>query len=759
MLARWTKPIIALSLLGGTPLWLCAQTMGELPAATTHSAAAAPVATTRPVLELTAQQELQRLSDQLNSETLPQNLRDEAARRLVTWQNSDASQILNRTLQTTANRSGQLAVARALAYSTAPDGLFVNPLFALIGSDKSLNDAALRALATYKTNEQVTSRIINLSNAQQPRDIRLSAINALGSLIDKRAAAALVNLLQTDTNDNTQQAAMDALTNMTGLVDNRHEIARWRQWWQSVEALSDADWQTRLLDSRAVRFDQMQHQLERMHDEVQSILTSQYATLSDAQRIDAVLRYLKSTEPVIRETGAKIVYDDVMNNRPATAAVRGQLRELISDSTAYVRIAAIKALQVINDPDALGPLLSQLSHEPDADAQIELAKSLSTLGDPRAVVELITLLKSPDQRVQLAAAKALRDLGAAARDQDSNLSHSIATALRQALRDAGDDAAAQTYRTALVEAMVVLRDPSLRNIYYRLLDQRVQQPTSLRRAAVEALGELRDPKVADMLATALDDRDESVRMEALRALGKTPTFSQAESIYIHLSPNVESAERMRNEAWRVLQSLLPYASREQLQDWARRFVAQPQQRIAILKVLSEKLIAADEPEQLALTQQNIGEVYMNLNQPADAAVCFRDALKYWQSRNGQEMVTQGLVRQALEALLRSRQYDDAVKFSEPLISADSKNQEVVGSLIRAEASRLLEAQDFTSVITLTELAAKMVPALDSRYAGVLKGIADEARQHLQMQEKAPNSGGPRSAVLTGNNSGIPRPQG
>src|SRR5690606_11724708 len=89
-----------------------------------------------------------------------------------------------------------LAVARALAGQVVtPDPAFIDPLFAVMGSDRALSEAAGQALASYKLQPAVADRLLELAkNAQVHQNVRTAAIGALGAFPEKRVSRTLVDL-------------------------------------------------------------------------------------------------------------------------------------------------------------------------------------------------------------------------------------------------------------------------------------------------------------------------------------------------------------------------------------------------------------------------------------------------------------------------------------------------------------------------------------------------------------------------------------
>src|SRR5690606_18380791 len=88
-----------------------------------------------------------------------QSQKDEAARRLLQMTGDTVAQLVRNFLIDPGNRSAQLAVARAIASESATDLTFVDPLFALMGHDRTLTEAAADALAAFNQNLDVLARL------------------------------------------------------------------------------------------------------------------------------------------------------------------------------------------------------------------------------------------------------------------------------------------------------------------------------------------------------------------------------------------------------------------------------------------------------------------------------------------------------------------------------------------------------------------------------------------------------------------------
>jgi HEAT repeat protein len=171
------------------------------------------------------------LARRLSDDRLAQSDRDEAALRLVRRNSPEARLELRRVLTSIGDRGGQLAVAKALATDVAPDPSFIDPLFALIGTDRALTDAAAQALGAYKNDAGVLDRLLRLATDRAQADARPAAMRALGCMVEKRAAAMLVQILGDEREpDAVRNAAADSLVAMTGLSANRRDPLLWQRW-------------------------------------------------------------------------------------------------------------------------------------------------------------------------------------------------------------------------------------------------------------------------------------------------------------------------------------------------------------------------------------------------------------------------------------------------------------------------------------------------------------------------------------------------
>jgi len=730
---RWTKQVILAVAAGATvvglafPARLFAQT-----------------ATPAPTLEESKAADLQQLVAVLNDFSADTKARDEAAKRLVSRRSPEAQQILSSVLVNAGNPRGQLAVARALADNGNIDPGLIDPLFALIGADRALTDAACEALTHYKNNPAVLNRLIEA--AQNTRDnretARASAARAVGAFADKRGTKLLIDLLQSPTEPLVvRNAAADGLIDMTGLTENGRDMSLWVRWWVGQSAKSDAAFRDDMLLLRSAQADSLRQQQDTIVTELESLLKDQHQAVSDAAKDAQLLKWFNSPEPQVRRIAAALVVEDFQFQRPFGPAINEQLRKMVGDSSPAVRLQVAVTLKKINDKQAVDALLTQLAQEPVAENRAALALALAQSRDLRAVPELEKLLGA-DQPIFVAeaGATALASLGPVLYEKDPASAKRVAGKLREVLTTRTDQPGTERLREAVVEALVPLRDPDMLTTYFKLLNLR--ETDRVRGASLRGLAALGDNKASDIIVSWLKKEPvPAVRLEAVKAIGATGGIEQFETLYERMQPLNEANPDVRTAAWNVFASLLPQASTEQINRWPGRFQFDAEKRVVVLKALADKFQQDKKLQDLAQTQQSIGEAIMKISSPTtadeakDAATYFRLSLDFFQQNNFQPMVIEGNITQLLQALLQSKQYVEACTFAANLISQNAGNQQTVGPKFKIEAERLFLAGDLQSAQKLINEIRTMKPGLDTNYMKQLTDIERDIQQRLATPDK------------------------
>ncbi len=680
--------------------------------------------------------DLKNLASLLNDPSSDTKSRDEAAKRLVSRRTLDSQKILLDVLVNAGNSKGQLSVARALAGGGVTDPVFVDPLFALFGSDKSLSEAAADALAEYKTSGTVLNRLIEL--AQNTRDTReaarAAAVRAIGAYADKRAATVLIELLQSRTEPaSIRNAAGDALSDLTGLTENGRASSLWVRWWETQSAKSDAAFRDDLLMQRSAQVDRFRNRENQVASELESLIKEQYQAAPDTGKDGLLLKWLRSVEPHVRLVAAGLVVDDFNSNRPFGAPVKEQLRTMVADNSPEVRLQVARTVRQINDTLAFDALLLQLNQEPVAGNRAALALALSQSRDLRAVPELVKLLNDSEPLIVAeAGASALANLGPMLIEKDPAIAKDIAARLRTVFRTRTEIPGAERLREVVVEALVPLRDPEMLTTYTRLLN--LKESDRVRRASLRGIAELHEQTAVDVVVDWLKrEPDPAVKREAIVTIGVLGSTDLFQTLYEYMLPATPGTDAAVNEqAWQVFQSLLPQASTEQINRWPSRFQTDPDKRVIVLKALADKLLKDKNLAELAKTRQSIGESLMATTppQPTEAAANFKLSLEYFQQTNAPQMVIETNIRYLLSAQLASKQYGEAAQFASSLIKDNQGNQQTVGPMLREEADRLKNSNDFQNALKLITETKQMAPELEGRYKNMMLEIEKEVQQRL-----------------------------
>jgi HEAT repeat protein len=128
----------------------------------------------------------------------------------------------------------------------------------LLGSERRLHEATVRALARLGSTEAARNRLIDFARdtRQQVAPARVAAIRALGTVVDKSVAQTLLDLLA-DEQLPVQNAAADALSEMSGIAGNGSNLQQWRLWFAANSNKSPAEWRAAVYPGRVrrTRFD------------------------------------------------------------------------------------------------------------------------------------------------------------------------------------------------------------------------------------------------------------------------------------------------------------------------------------------------------------------------------------------------------------------------------------------------------------------------------------------------------------------------
>lgn len=674
----------------------------------------------------------------LTDRSATQEQKDEAARRLISRQSESAQVILMGVLEDAANPSGRLAVARAVPHDPDPPQQFIQPLGRLLYlSERGMAESAARALARFQSEPSATGLLLRfLRDVRQPVASRVAAARAAGMLVDKQAAAALIEVLNNDSNQQVVRAAADALAEMSGLRDYGVDIQRWNQWWVQNRGRRQEDWANELAARKVREAGETRMRYDALRQQVAKMLEERYREARDEpQKNEILLRYLNSDLPEFRITGARIIFSDFIG-RNLPSGVRGRLWAMVGDSSREVRQEVARTLGAINDPGAADALLAQLPQEADTDVRAALAAALGPARDLRAVEPLSRLIADPQFSVAQAAADSLRQLAPTLREDPENaqntaLARKVAAALRARFAATPRTAATDHLRESLAWAMAQFADAESLTVFYGMLTPERESLPTIRRAAAAGLALLGNPAAGDALLSSLkNDPEVSVRLEAAAALEQTGSFAHVPELARRLDAAVEADPAVRARCWQVIVKLAPLGTDAELLQLADRFMGNTadewSRRLEILGVLKKRLDGG-EPHQdvLAGVNVNMAEMLMRLQKPAGAADQYRAALDYWKAQNAPAAVLDPLTQKLMDALLAAQQYRQAVDFFTESVNGNAEYRGLLGAKLMTEADRLRQGQRRQDALELIEESRRIRPLLGKVHEEQLKVIEQE----------------------------------
>lgn len=699
--------------------WLRAMAAGAAVAAAIPYAAAqtdtAP-ATTAP--SLTPAEALAQYLDQLtfNLNQGPPSQRDEAAQRLIEIGTPQTETIILHGLDG-ADERAQNACARAIAHGRVLDPRWLAPLIQLLTNDRTV-DSAAHAVVRFDNDSRAYEPLVRLARSRQ-QTARIGIIDALGQVVQKPVAEALVGIVGDPTEDaNIRSAAAESLQNLSGESLPAGDAQKWQAWWNARLGDNAADWRTQVLAEQHPGHQRVessdQDRLRQLKASIDNILARQYDRLPPVEKPKMLISLLNDPNPDVRKAGVDLVSSAVGAGQPIPPEIHTRLIHLVGDAAPDVRDQAVRVLKSLGESNALDAILVQLQVEPTAQVKLDLLQALAQIDSARSIPVVEQQLSAPSPQVAAEAARTLQSL--------ANTIHNKAEAKRvfEGLDKLMEDRTglpgmpnnapgSSELRAALVSAMAELSPaaPSEAfDLFQRLLDPN-EQP-GVRRAAVRGLP-VAGERAGDYIARELDPANEpdgSVRQEAALSLGKLGSFNYARQLDNASRKHYEPDANVREAAGKAFQSLLPSASTQELQNWADLFHRESDQgqpgiskedrelaegrELTVRKELARKLLQIKDLQNLALERQRIGELYISLKQYVDAAQYLDLALKYWEGVQAPGFVVAQLVREREDSLLRSGQYREAVQFGAQEINNQITTPQEIVAAIRNEVDSLDE---------------------------------------------------------------------
>jgi HEAT repeat protein len=398
-------------------------------------------------------------------------------------------------------------------------------------------------------------------------------------------------------------------------------------------------------------------------------------------------------------------------------------------------------LLYLNDSAALTRLINRLDVEKNLQVKAKLAQALGKLAEIEAAPALIKLLDDPQPEIVIAAAKALAgDLGKKLRaEKDPTLADNAATKLENIFNRNENLPGTEDLRAACLTALAVLAAPRDKQALEIFKGHVVPaQPAEIRRAALLGLGNLGDEKTDETVADQLrDNNDATVRLCAAQALKTVATPAQLDTVVHYME--VDPDKSVQDALWIALsQKLYPKLKPQDLGRIAADLNDDPNhtkdpdktRRLYTLQKLGESLAAANDAQGVAENQQVIADAMMAVNPPRtqDAIDSLKQALDYWKAKGDRDKL-EAIIDALLDAELKAKQWDIAVKFAADQIKFDPVYQQTVGPKIKSKIDELINGDhpDLDSAKTLIDNALKMDPKLDPKYINQIQQLQDQLK--------------------------------
>jgi HEAT repeat protein len=632
--------------------------------------------------------------------------RYETAQRLASINRPDARAALTRALASTdTDPRIKVAVVHAAGDAISPDPAWIPYLSNVLEHEQNVENAGYAAtgLARFDDDARAVDTLIRVAKSKIPG--QLPAISALGRVVQKRSAAALLALM----NDPAESAAVhDAATNALSQISpqtgRNAPITVWTRWWNERNNLNDPAWRAQIVEEQH-RFKELSdaradEQLAQLRNALYRALYNQYEQQpatgpAPNNKSDFLLRLLNDPSPEVRAAGARIVPNAVDANVQLKPDVIERLEYLLGDASPDVRLNVATALEKRYDPNAFNPLVLQLKVENDLQVKKSLINTLARMGAP-AIPVLKGLLADPSEAVAAAAAEALASLappiGPGAPPANAQVRQDMFDLVRQTLVDRTGPPgqpkpdASVDLRASLVLALGATADWGMNEmvpLFRQFIDA---EPAVVRKAGVQAMaaaGMGAGQWLSDKL-NPINEPDPEVRQAAAKSLAALKSFQWANRLMDATRAPAEPNAAVREAAWQSLQQLLPLGEPIELSPLATDFKNhhEADRRLIVQRAICNKTTDARSK---AAELETAGDIAKDdLNKPDEAIPLYNDALRYYQQANQPSF---SLIRSLLGAYLASNQIDAAIEFCRKQIQLEERTRDIFGPVLADTAEK------------------------------------------------------------------------
>jgi HEAT repeat protein len=593
-----------------------------------HAQSSAPALT--PAQDL----ELKTLAGQIADPERAYKTKIEAAELLLSREYPQATDALRDLLSDPSNRSGQIAIAEALARRQESRAAFETPLIAMLtGTDPAVRAPAARALVLYR-GAGVTEKLVAVAcDAKWERQVRLVAVGSLRNVLTRRSIDALVELLD-DPDASIRDAAAEALAEMTGLKPSAADAQPWKAWWQVNRGREQAMWLADLAASLARSKSAIETEAQALRERLSRSLTELYEATPPAQR-DAVLAgLLRDAISDVRLTALALVGKRAQAAEPVSADLRAQVRSLWSDSEPRVRLGAVQLTVTLGDAQ-VQPYIDALKTEDSVLVRAGLIAGLGHLRDAKGLDAVVAELR--DSRYDAVAAAAANALARIAGKQalDHTRQAQVLGVLVERYKQAARHSDGLPLREGLLTAIgAVGQKESLAILREALNDS----GATVRQAAADALARIGSPDAADLLVPLLADQDRGVRQSAIAAMAAIGEYKHVEAVLHRTEPAVETDAAVCQQARDAVVAILAKVSDDRLAAAIAALAARPRTDDLRARLLESRAAAlkSRKSDQLAAVQRELAAELLKTSRVADAAASLGEAYAALQAAGAAE---------------------------------------------------------------------------------------------------------------------------
>ncbi len=660
-----------------------------------------------------------------------------AAEALLEIDQQVATDLAIELLQTNGDPRPRIAVCEAVSAVAGrnPDLLderLVAPLLELLGeANDSLRSGAATALAGFP-NGQVATELGELAaTPDAPLPQRLTAVDALGQIVDRRQVVQqLISLLDSESDD-VRERVFAALKPAAGR-DCGTDVDCWERWWQEKSALGPADWwrdraelfkqrNRELQDSAARQRESSEQRLDalsrRLHTELEAI----YRLTPLPQREGLLVAWLNDPLEIYRAAALARVAADLSDGNKPPDGVRTTLAARLADESPVVRRRVLEVVAVLGDRSFSEHVRARLNHENAPEVREALLYTLGRLQDPAAFAPLIAELGAPTATpgCVVETASSLSLLAAQGNVADDDLLAAVGP-LKERL--AATPADAVRVRAALLGAMASIGAPDFTDEFLANLDG---DNPDLLLAALDGVKRVGDSTRIDRIAALAAHGDARVRRRVFDALAALGGPEHLEALVQRLGPSAEPNEAVRQAAWVAFCAILADQAPDVRLQWAGRLAEVPERETEYLETLTKDLSSRQTPvEELNFARRRLATLYDGQRRQAESLPLWRELWVGRGTSNSDEAGAIGLGY--VQAMLAAGRYENLA--------------EVVPEL-RKDTGRAQQVEDFL-LAHLEHLRATGTEALCQAYLEALSRLPADSlsagfREALSVAQSAP----------------------